>query len=217
MNKIIGISGVAGCGKDTFYSLLSQSLPCSKFSLADEPKKEVQQWCRMHYGIDSVTCSREEQELISAFLVYHGTAKRRASEGRHWIDKLNDSIINDKSGNYKIITDIRYDEYENDEVSWLKNELNGILIHVSMYSESGAFTPRIGEWDTPRNFKPPANKEESRNDPKIKEKSNFLIEWKFLENGQIDELHPHVDEFVRWLSQQKNEKSLPSTTPQLGK
>ena len=213
MNKIIGISGVAGCGKDTFYSLLSQSLPCSKFSLADELKKEVQQWCRMHYGIDSVTCSREEKELIREFLVYHGTAKRRASEGRHWIDKLNDSIINDKSGNYKIITDIRYDEYENDEVSWLKNELNGILIHVSMYSESGAFTPRIGEWDTPRNFKPPANKEESRNDPKIKEKSNFLIEWKFLENGQIDELHPHVDEFVRWLSQQKNEKRLPSTTP----
>ena len=71
----------------------------------------------------------------------------------------------------------------------------------------------MNEWDTPRNFNPPANKEESRNDPKIKEKSNFLIEWKFLENGQIDELHPHVDEFVRWLSQQKNEKSLPSTTP----
>ena len=87
MNKIIGISGVAGCGKDTFYSLLSQSVPCSKFSLADELKKEVQQWCRMHYGIDSVTCSREENELIREFLVYLGTAKRRASEGEYLCDR----------------------------------------------------------------------------------------------------------------------------------
>ena len=36
MNKIIGISGVAGAGKDTFYDLLSARIPCEKYSLADE-------------------------------------------------------------------------------------------------------------------------------------------------------------------------------------
>ena len=57
-NQIIGISGVAGSGKDTFYSLLSEVLPCVRFSLADELKREVQQWCKIHYDIDSVNCRR---------------------------------------------------------------------------------------------------------------------------------------------------------------
>jgi len=217
MNKTIGLSGVAGCGKDTFFSLLSQHLPCTKYSLADELKKEVRQWCMVHYGIDSINCSREEKELIREFLVYHGSFKRSNSEGRYWIDKLNDKIINDKSKNFKIVTDIRYDDYENDEVSWLKNELGGVLVHVSMYLDF--VQVKVSKEETSvingelRKFKTPANSEEARNDPKIKDKSDFQIEWPFLKNGQIDELNPFVDKFVRWLSQQENEKSLPLTTP----
>ncbi len=203
MNKIIGISGVAGAGKDTFYSLLSQSIPCVRYSLADELKREVNQWCRLHYGIDSVTCSREEKEVIREFLVYHGTIKRKNSEGRHWIDKLHDTIINDKSDNLKVITDIRYDEYENDEVSWLKNELDGVLVHVSMYVD---FTQvEVSKEQTKiikgalKKYKSPANAEEARNDPKIKDKSDFQVEWPFIKNSQIDELTPWVDEFAKWL------------------
>tara|TARA_Y100000310_G_C20636486_1_gene791434 strand:+ start:295 stop:915 length:621 start_codon:yes stop_codon:yes gene_type:complete len=203
MNKIIGISGVAGAGKDTFYSLLSQSIPCVKYSLADELKREVNQWCRLHYGIDSVTCSRKEKEVIREFLVYHGTIKRKNSEGRHWIDKVHDTIINDKSDNLKVITDIRYDEYENDEVSWLKNELDGVLVHVSMYVD---FTQvEVSKEQTKiikgvlKKYKSPANAEEARNDPKIKDKSDFQVEWPFIKNSQIDELTPWVDEFAKWL------------------
>ena len=203
MNKIIGISGVAGAGKDTFYSLLSQSIPCVRYSLADELKREVNQWCRLHYGIDSVTCSREEKEVIREFLVYHGTIKRKNSEGRHWIDKLHDTIINDKSDNLKVIKDIRYDEYENDEVSWLKNELDGVLVHVSMYVD---FTQvEVSKEQTKiikgalKKYKSPANAEEARNDPKIKDKSDFQVEWPFIKNSQIDELTPWVDEFAKWL------------------
>ena len=32
-----------------------------------------------------------------------------------------------------VITDVRYDEYNNDEVDWLKNELGGTLVHLSQY------------------------------------------------------------------------------------
>jgi len=205
MNKIIGISGVAGSGKDTFYSLLSEVIPCTRYSLADELKREVNQWCKMNYGIDSVTCTRDEKELIREFLVFHGTTKRNATNGRHWIEKLNDRILNDRSNNFKIITDIRYDDYENDEVSWLKNELNGILIHISMYTE---FTQvKVGLEQTKvtqnaiRKYKSPINSEESRNDPKLKIKSDFQIEWPFLKDGQISELSPYVDQFVEWLSE----------------
>ena len=196
-NKIIGISGVAGSGKDTFYSLLSEVLPCKQFSLADELKREVNQWCKMHYRIDSVACSREEKEIIRPFLVAHGSAKRELSGGRHWIDKLNDKIIKDKFQGFKVITDIRYDDYESDEVSWIKDELEGVLVHVSQYSLAPLSPYEPGSLI--KEFKKPANPEEARNDPKVKEKSNFQIEWEFLKSGQIDELSPHVDNFIKWL------------------
>jgi len=201
MNTIIGISGVAGAGKDTFYDLFSRRVKCSKYSLANELKREVNQWSRMHYGIDSLDCSREQKEIIRPFLVFHGTTKRNQSEGRHWINKLNDTVVRDKTSGYKIITDIRYDEYENDEVSWLKNELNGILVHVSQfeYRRKEVWVPQGETGELIRKFRDPVNSEEARNDPKLKEKSDYQIEWEFIKNGQIDELESHIDDFVNWL------------------
>jgi len=197
MNTIIGISGVAGAGKDTFFNLLSGRAPCKRYSLADELKREVNQWCRMHYGIDSQACTREEKETIRPLLVFHGGLKRQASEGRYWIEKLKDRLIKDKFNGFKIITDIRYDEYENDEVSWLKNELNGVLIHVSQYTDEPIFPYEPGA--LVRKFKEPVNDEEARNDPIIKEKSDFQIEWEFIKNGQISELNSYIDNFIEWL------------------
>tara|TARA_Y100000593_G_C4297460_1_gene331411 strand:+ start:243 stop:923 length:681 start_codon:yes stop_codon:yes gene_type:complete len=206
MNTIIGISGVAGSGKDTFYDLLSQRMPCHKYSLADELKKEVNQWCRMHYGIDSVECSRDQKEIIRPFLVFHGTTKRHNTNGRHWIEKLNDKLIKDPVSGLKIITDIRYDDYENDEVSWLKNELNGTLVHVSQFEYRRRETyisqeemANGNQGTLVKKFKDPVNSEEARNDPKIKEKSDYEIEWEFIKNGQIDELNCYIDDFIKWL------------------
>ena len=196
MNTIIGISGVAGSGKDTFFNLLSARAPCKRYSLADELKREVNQWCRMHYGIDSQACTREEKEIIRPLLVFHGGLKRQASEGRYWIEKLKGRLTKDKFNGFKIITDIRYDEYENDEVSWLKNELNGILVHVSQYeikSGGDGLNSHAGQF-----FRAPANPEEERNDPIIREKSDFQIEWEFIKNGQISELNSYIDDFIEW-------------------
>jgi hypothetical protein len=189
MNKIIGISGVAGCGKDTFYSLLSEKIPCERFSLADALKTEVNQWCRMHYHIDSIDCDRDQKEIIRPFLVAHGATKRKLSEGRHWIEQLNDKIVKSSNSNLKIITDIRYDDYENDEASWVQEELGGTLVHISQYRME----------DSERVYLKPANSEEARNDPKVKEKSDYQIEWEFIKNGQIYELEPFIDNFLDWL------------------
>ena len=209
-NQIIGISGVAGSGKDTFYSLLSEVLPCSRFSLADELKREVQQWCKMHYNIDSVDCDREDKEIIRPLLVAHGVAKRNLSNGRHWIDLLNDKLIKNKSKGFKVVTDIRYDDFENDEVSWLQNELGGVLVHVSQFTEGwDHYQTESGksEWALARQFMAPANEEELRNDHKLKNKSDFQVEWEHIENGQIEELSPYVDNFIKWLTEQKKERN----------
>ena len=203
-NQIIGISGVAGSGKDTFYSLLAEALPCTQYSLADELKQEVNQWCKMHYRIDSVACSREEKETIRPFLVAHGLAKRKLSNGRHWIEKLHDKLIKDKIHGFKVITDVRYDHYENDEADWLKDELNGVLVHVSQYTLETPSTCVLEQHPKAliKKFKEPANSEEAQNDPKVKLKSDYQVEWPFLENN-IDKLSPYVDNFIKWLSNRK--------------
>ena len=211
-NIILGISGVAGSGKDTFFSLLSEVLPCKKFSLADALKKEVKQWCQLHYQIDSVNCDRETKEVIRPFLVAHGTTKRKLTQGRHWIEKLQNKILTDPFHGFKVITDIRYDDYENDEVSWLQDELNGILVHVSQHElrSENLYKPQLGSFS--KKFREPVNSEEARNDPKVKRKSNFQIEWEFLKNGQIEELSPHVDNFTKWLNEEIQRRRRHATT-----
>ena len=208
-NQVIGVSGVAGCGKDLFSSSVEQELTSkgfkvNKISLAAALKSEVCRWCVENYGIDSIDCAREDKEKIRDFLVFHGTTKRHASEGRYWIEKLSDSILNSNTDSFKIITDIRYDDYENDEVSWLKDELGGVLVHVSQYTNY----PDSNEGALLRKFREPVNSEEARNDPKLKEKSDFQIEWEFLENGQIYQLSNYIDNFVNWLSQEYEKRAI---------
>ena len=172
MKNIIGVSGVAGVGKDTFFDLLSEKIACEQYSLANALKDEVRQWCRMHYHIDSVNCNRDQKEIIRPFLVAHGTTKRKMSKGRHWIEQLHDKVVKGGSSKFKIITDIRYDDYENDEADWIQGELGGVLVHVSQYElrSMNLYEPDLGPFV--KKFKDPVNSEEARNDPKIKKKSD---------------------------------------------
>jgi hypothetical protein len=184
---IVGISGVAGSGKDTLFSLMSSRIMCKRFSLADELKKETQPWCIEHYGIDPLNCERKDKETIRPFLVFHATQKRLASEGRHWIDKINPKIKPHMETNcIAVITDIRYDDYKNDEVSWLKNELDGALVHVQMVAKDGTVVP-------------PANTEEARNDPKLRNAAHFKVKWPMIEEKDEtlrEKLGSYVDELM---------------------
>lgn len=204
--KYIGLSGVAGAGKDLFFSLLSKKISCQRLSLADELKLDVKDWCVNNYGIDPTSCLRKDKDMLRPFLVFHGKQKRSTTEGRYWIERLQSKINSlERTVNsspfedmYCVITDIRYDEYDHDETEWLKGELKGKLVHILQYTEQ----PDPHEGCVYRIPRSPANREEERNDPRIKEKSDFNIEWKFMENGQIGKLSSHVDEFVTWLKLQ---------------
>ena len=184
---IIGISGVAGVGKDTLYSIISSKINCKRFSLGDELKKEVRGWCKEHYLIDPLNCYRYEKETIRDFLVFHASYMRSKTSGRYWIEKISNTIKNDNNKN-KIITDIRYDDYENDEVSWLKDELDGVLVHVSQYR----MEPRLNVWK--KIYKEPANSEESRNEPKLRRRADFKIEWPVIKDS--DDLEKKLSHYV---------------------
>jgi len=197
---VIGLSGVAGAGKDLFFTLLSRKLNCQKFSLADALKSEVGLFSYPQYGIDPLDCSREEKDAIRPLLVLHGTFKRNQSEGRHWIEKLNNKINkNNLTSSIVVITDIRYDDYPKDEVYWLKKELGGVLVHISMYEETPSLCGSSCKY-----FRRPINGEEARNDPKLKSQADYVVEWKKVK-GDIDtKLEPYIDGFISWLNGEKD-------------
>jgi len=198
-NKVIGVSGVAGSGKDLFFSLLSKFKKCKKLSLAEALKDEVSEWTIKHYGINASTCSREDKELIRPLLVFHANLMRGQSLGRHWINILNKKIKNLKlePDEIIVITDIRFDHYEKDEIFWLKQELNGLLVHISNFVkvDSGDHSPPIIV------KKEGANDSEKINDPKLKLAADYSIEWEFLQRPQeeVEEIlsEKHVKPFVK--------------------
>ena len=170
----IGISGVAGCGKNTLSTIIIKllqrmGLPYRELSIANNLKQEISWVSRELYGINSSNCTREEKNTIRPLLVAHGVIKRELSNGRHWVEMLNKELAPDK---INIITDVRFNEYEKDEVYWLKNEINGVLIHLSRYDEIKG----------KRVFFPPVNENESENDPLVKEEADFVFNWKTEES-----------------------------------
>ena len=197
---VVGLSGVAGAGKDLFFTLLSKKLNCQKFSLAEALKAETVSFCREQYGIHPLTCSRKEKDLIRPLLVFHGTFKRDLSEGRHWIEQLNKKINkNNLTNSIVVITDIRYDDYSKDEVYWLKKELGGTLVHVSLYEETPSLSGSRCKF-----FKRPINAEETRNDPKIKAQADYIVEWKKVKGDLETQLKPHIDGFIEWLNKKED-------------
>tara|TARA_R110000824_G_scaffold69822_2_gene179696 strand:- start:11832 stop:12425 length:594 start_codon:yes stop_codon:yes gene_type:complete len=187
--KNIGISGVAGCGKNTLSEIIIKllqrlELPYRELSIAKKLKQEVSCASRELYGINSSNCTREEKDTIRPFLVAHGEIKRKLSNGTHWTSLLNKELGREK---INIITDIRFNEYEKDEVYWLKNEINGVLIHLSRYDQvNGA-----------RVYFPPANEAENRNEPLLKEEASFLLKWKTEENETKKIIS--AEKLLRWL------------------
>ena len=166
----IGISGVAGCGKNTLSTIIIKllqrmGLPYRELSIAKNLKQEVSWASRELYGINSSNCTRKEKDTIRPLLVAHGVIKRKLSNGRHWIEMLNKELAPDK---INIITDIRFNKYEKDEVYWLKNEINGVLIHLSRYDEING----------KRLYFSPANQEERENDTRVKREADFILNWK---------------------------------------
>lgn len=161
---IIGITGLAGSGKDTFYSLLSKSIPFERFSLADELKIILRQRLFDKYGYDILSCSREQKNLMRDDLVLFAKQKRIDTNGKYWTELLEPKILASES-KFICVTDIRYNYYFEDEVFWLKNRLGGLLIDISRYDQK-----------TNEDLAP-VNEEESIQYPLTKRVADYFIKW----------------------------------------
>ncbi len=212
--QFVGISGLANSGKDLFFDMCKERLSRKKISscslaIAKELKKEANPAIKKIYGFSACKCDRNQKDLIRDNLVFYGTLKREETKGRHWIEKaqkniqkmyLNSLNLSLKNKPVLFITDVRYNEYKRDEVSWIKKELNGPLVHIRRYETE----PELDEYDVPTGnikkiYHNPPNNSEQKNDPKLQKSADYSIEWPTQHGGlkKIKEnLSPAVDEFI---------------------
>lgn len=195
---IVGLSGLARSGKDTFCALLVEELGkiglrAKRFALADDLKAELRDFIGANYGIDILKCTPEEKELVREFLVFHGKMKRLASQGGHWTTLTDHKIQVSRDIDVAIVTDIRYDIYPNDECPWIK--AHGPLVHIKRYTVEHGFHGELSK----RHYIQPPNKDEELNDPRLIAKADYTVDW---ETGDIETFcRPEVIKFIAWLQE----------------
>ena len=166
---MIGLTGVARSGKDTFYSILKKYLEekgikSQRLAFADALKNELYEFTKDKFKIDLFNCTPEDKEIVRPLMVAYGKCRRSQTEGKYWTSTIEPEVnALTTSNQMPIITDVRYIEYKDDEYSWLKSH-NGILIHISRKLNDGSFVP-------------PANVEEKSNDNKLKAVADYSVSW----------------------------------------
>jgi len=189
----IGICGYAGSGKDSLAKIIIDSNPSFDFihlALAEELKNSLKDFCEAQFGISPFTTDRSKKSLIRPVLVEVARVKRVVTKGRFYTkiltQKINKAYFENK---VPIVSDIRYTEYEQDEAFWIKNEQNGILIHIE---REGVQAP---------------NQDELDNDPKLKELSDICIKWPNLESPERMSKWLDDNGFLREVSAKITEKA----------
>lgn len=165
---IIGISGVARAGKNSFAKFAaeffeSKGLSCDEFAFATELKADLEDFILEKTGISVWTEDSEEKEIIRPLMVEYGKIQREMTAGMYWVEKLlpHMEVI---SSNIQFVTDVRY---PNDEVAAI-HDRGGKVIHVTRYN--------LGDAHYKEEYAP-ANVQEAKNDPLVKEKADLRFAW----------------------------------------
>ena len=174
---MIGISGYARSGKDTFgeslqRKLMDYGIKAKTYALATQLKIDIDFLTKGDFGISSFTKDNEEKKIIRPLLVGYGESWRKANPD-HWIEILDSNL---EKGILPIITDIRY---ENEANYILEN--NGFLLNLKRVLSDGTLIKA-------------ANKEEEENYPLVQAKNSFDLVWQTIEDQKtIDDL---VESFI---------------------
>lgn len=180
---VVGISGVARSGKNLLCELLMQNLylegyTSKPFALAADLKNDCDEFLYKKCDLNVWTDLTEDKTQFREFLVWYGDLKRKQTNGRYWIDKL-DRRISTYGGDVAIVTDVRYDHYDKDEVHWIKEEKQGLLIHLKRFKRDDTNLLQ---------YTKPANTHESTNDISLYEKADINITWETVKNPRKNDV-----------------------------
>ena len=191
---VIGLSGFARVGKDSFYRIASDiieekyGLKCKRYALADALKGDIREFILDKVGIDVLTDDPELKSIIRPLLVAYGKCKRIQSNGTYWTSLLQSQIESDTKTQVVFVTDIRYAEYEEDEVQWIKDVMGGTFIHISKYERDSKYTEDV------RIYTQAPNEDEAKNDPILRGHADMLFEWEHClrDDDTVDEDYMRV-------------------------
>ncbi len=173
---IIGLTGLARCGKDTFCKyarqhLKSHNYESQRLAFADELKKDIDAFLIEKLGISAFTEVTEEKEIIRPMLTTWGTEVMRKQDDLHWVKKVEEVIVENKKNNVvSIVTDIRFPN----EIEYI-NKIGGKIIHLTMTGNE------------------PANDYERENDPLLRKNADCLVEWKKYGDDALEKCVAHVE------------------------
>jgi len=186
--RYIGIGGVARVGKNLFYDIANDilkkeyNLTSKAHALAYYLKRDCEEFVKEKLGLSVWSENTADKDIFRPLLVWYGGVKRKQTNGRYWVEMLQKDL--EKSdAEINFITDIRYVMYDKDEVFWLRNELNGKLVHITKFT---MVDETINKFDKPnivKKYVEPANEHELVNDPILKKWSDVSIEWQDIGSG----------------------------------
>ena len=178
--KIIGISGLARSGKDSFYEMSKPyfdkyNIKSKRYAFAECLKQECDPFLRQNINISAFTEVDEEKKLIRPFLVSYGTHIRRKINKNCWIEKIEEKVKSDLSLNTVVfITDVRFPN----EVEWV-HKTGGESIHIK---REGILPP---------------NEDEKLNDPILSKLSKYKLTWGDFKENYIDEYRSKVNGILK--------------------
>jgi hypothetical protein len=166
---VIAASGFARSGKSTVCSLLKEKIELETakkvkiFSFARQLKADVNEFCLEKIGVSAFTEDIADKENIRPLLVWYGNLKRKTSNGQHWVKKIKSEISTFflQGGDVAIISDLRFKEFDLDEVDFVKSYKNNYTISISKIGGDSA----------------QANESERKNIPIVESYSDFKIRW----------------------------------------
>ena len=154
---VIGIAGNALVGKDTLCEAIIEEfkifdIVAARRSIAgDRVRADLKDLIWDKFKIDATNPTNEQKTLIRPIMVEYGRIQRIITNGRYFIEKFV------QSSNIDIVPDIRYAEYDKDELYWIKEEMDGFLIYLE------------------RDGVLPANIYEEKNNSIIRDKADLVI------------------------------------------
>lgn len=181
---IVGITGFARSGKDTFFSLLSKrNSRYKRYAFADKLKQDLRLFLMEQCHIDINTIPNEKKHLVRPMMIAYGCLQRDLGDGLHWVREMEKQMLSDirfadmlsPSAPIPVITDIRFPN----EAKYLKEKYNLILVEVN---REGAPTPPD---------------EELKNQPLVREYVDHFINWPTVGDDKIMELQSYVDDFAK--------------------
>lgn len=182
---IIGVGGFARSGKDTFVKIARKICEengyiAHKAAFADALKNDLSEFLMRYYGINVWTEDTNEKSIIRPILVAHGCQKRVQTEGKYWIDKI-DELIEKNSvflpNTILFVSDCRFPN----EVDWIHKKWHGWFVHLKKYKIEKRCDPDDSprEYFDKRIYDLAPNDEEAKNDPICEKNADYRLE---LEN-----------------------------------